>query len=107
MSSNNIWGADAPEEETRLLIDVLQEWSLALEQGTEATRLPDPAYRWRRRQPSVDEIDALVAEIDQYIEREWRNWGKPRGFDVPAELSRLPSTARLALMQDLDQTLAA
>lgn len=106
MSANNIWGADAPEEETRHIIDVLQDWFLALEQGTAPARLPDPAYRWRRRRPAVEEIDSLLAEIDQYIEREWRNWGKARGFEAPAELSRLAPPARLALMQDLDQVLA-
>lgn len=105
MSSNNIWGADAPEEDTRSIIDVLQEWFLALEDGTVATRLPDPAYRWHRRQPSVEEIDALVCEIDQYIEREWRSWGKARGFGATAELSRLPTQARIALMQDLDRVI--
>jgi hypothetical protein len=106
VSANNIWGADAPEEETRHIIDVLQEWFQALEQGTADTRMPDPAYRWRRHCPSIEEIDTLIREIDQYIEREWRNWGKARGFEAPAELWRLAPPARLALMQDLDQVLA-
>ena len=104
MSSNNVWGADAPEEETRSIIGVLQSWALSMQGVGVAVemRLPDPGHKWQGRVPSMTEIDAFIVELDEYIEREWRNWGKSRGYDASTNFTALAPAQRLALFQELD-----
>ena len=108
MTANNIWGADAAEESTRKLIAVLQDWAMSvcrLEGTPLEVRFPDPSYKWRWHAPSMAEIDELFAWLNQYIEREWKNWGKSRGFEAPIDFSALTQSQRVALMQDLDRAI--
>lgn len=104
LSSNNIWGADADNPEDRAIIGVLQTWALALAgTGTPVeARLPDPLYKWQGHVPSVAEIDEYIEWVSKFVEREWANWGKSRGFEAAADFRTLAQAQRLALMQELD-----
>lgn len=91
-------------------IDVLQDFFLALEQGTAHLRLPDPAYERRRRKPQWTEAElaSLVKAIDDTTDRElsWASRNPKMRCDAGPGFSRLTISQRLALAQNLDQVLA-
>lgn len=110
MSTHNIWGADASEQRDRDIIKVLDDWSRAMDGESEPrieSRLPDPGYTWRRKSgpPSMEEIDEYLQAVDQYIYREFNNWGYGRGFTHATDLCALRPEQRLALLQDLDSVM--
>lgn len=88
------------------VIDVLDSWFLALQDGTAPLRLPDPGYqRSRGREPWTEaELEALVGAIDAKVDRElsWSSRNKDMLCDAGPGFWRLAVAQRLALAQQLD-----
>ena len=105
MSVSTIFHGDAYNEQTRRLIEILDNFFYALEHGIEKQYLPDINYKWCNYIPTSDEIDNLIIDIDEYIDEQISIWGKQRGFDTNCGLVRLLPEQRLALAQQLDYEL--
>lgn len=86
----------------------LQDWFLALEDGTAGYRLPDPDYQRSRDRPpwTEDELDRLVRDIDAEIDQEvTRAPGIGTHSTMGPGFQRLEPAQRLALAQGLDALL--
>ena len=89
------------------VMDVLQRWFVALEDGTAQLWVPDDRPR-RNGKPlwTEEELDALIAGIDRLIDREiHRTPGTVVHADAGADFWRLAPAQRLALAQELDAAL--
>ena len=101
-------GHDNPGVEA--LIFILEDWTVALEQGGAIHRLPDPAYvRPSGKAPwTEEELDTIVRNIDAEIGREVTTTpGTSVGAQAGPELHRLAYPQRRALAQQLEQTIEA
>lgn len=91
-------------------IDLLEEWFVAMEDGTVVHRLPDEHYQRRAGKPSwtEEELDLLVTAIDREFDRElgWSGRNIQMRCTAGPGFSRLAPPQRLALAQALDATLA-
>ncbi len=87
---------------------VLEDWFLAMEEGTVAYRLPDLTYQRSRGRPTwtEEELERLMRDIDEEIDREVpRAPGVSTGSKLGPGFSRLAVPQRLALAQQLDAVL--
>lgn len=93
--------------DTQKVIDVLEEWFWAIEDGSANQRMPDPDGE----KISAGRIDALIDTIDKFIEGQvtysavyFANKGKEtkgKPMNEPAEFNRLEGAAREAFAQDV------
>lgn len=104
------------DPEVAAVIAYLQDWFLAMEDGSADLRMPDPSYRRSGNRPewTEDDLDRIIEAIDQEYLREVRGltgtitggWAWVRmGCDAPPGFHRLGRLQRLAFVQGLDQVL--
>ena len=90
---------------------VLQDWFLALEDGTAEFRMPDPSYqRPEGTEPWTDaRLAALLTEIDEYTFRQaaWVKTNRGLEFDAGPGYMRLGQAQRVAMAQDLERAILA
>ncbi len=98
-------------EKAQRIIDILDEWFWAIENGTANRRRPDPdGQRY-----DADYVDNFIRTVDEFFKDELRRnaryWrgevikkpdlksGKP--IDIPPEFNRLEGAAREAFVQEV------
>lgn len=92
--------------EIRQMRRCLQEWFLALEDGTAELRLPDPFYPVSISQEIAD---AIIAEFDKRFNKELESWARLEvagGYEAGPDLMRLKPLQRIALVQDYHRIMA-
>lgn len=90
------------------VIYLLDDWLLAIEQGTVHLRQPDPNYVRPAGKPlwTEDELDTLICDIDYEVDQEVnRAPGTSVGARAGPGFKRLETPQRLALVQQLDALL--
>lgn len=95
----------------RTIHEVLDDWFVAMEDGSAFTRIPDLSYQRSSGKPTWtdEELDALVAvAIDEYVnkQRSWIESVRKIKTDADCGFARLGPVQRLALAQDLDRVCA-
>ncbi len=86
------------------IIDVMDEWFWAIEDGSANQRTPD----LDGRRFSEQECDELIHLIDDYSDAQLAlGWGKNKGIDVGPGFERLEGSAREAFTQDVYRVCAA
>ena len=99
---------DEPEQsDAQFVIDVMEEWFVAIEDGSANLRYPDPlGVRY-----TEVEADAFVKLVDDFYEDEvvghysyWQSIGlksKGKSIDATPDFKRLEGASREAFMQDI------
>ncbi len=88
---------------------LLEDWFLAMEDGTAMFRQPDPNYERSGGRPTwtEEELDKLMRDIDAEIDQEvGRAPGTSTGSKLGSGFTRLQLPQRLALAQQLDALVA-
>ena len=80
--------------------ELLQDWYLAIEDGSVDHRLPD----YTNSVITQELADKMVQYLDEEYEQELNSWGKTRTrehFEAGPEFSRMKAEQRLALAQEI------
>lgn len=96
-------------EAVHAVMEVVEAWFLAIEDGTAQYHLPDLEYRRSggRDQWTEKELDVLVRDLDKEVEQEvGRAPGTSTGSTAGPGFVRLNTAQRLALAQELDRVVA-
>ena len=91
----------------RAVIELLDDWFEALEDGSAGQRLPRPDYPKSWTDAQLDQLVAMV--IDDYVERQ-RSWATQKhgiAYRAHCGFDRLAPPQRLALAQDLQDVMDA
>jgi hypothetical protein len=87
----------------RDVIAILEDWCVAMEEGTHIYRFPDDDYKKKWTEEKLDKIiDAIDEEMDKEIKT---TPGVSVSADAGPDFKRLDYDQKLALVQDLDREL--
>lgn len=112
----DMWGYVTPvdpatqkrdDAKTAALFALLENWFLALEDGSVLFRYPDPAYTAPEGWPEVTEtlVNELILELDKELNQDADGYqGQKVGATARTDMYRLAYPQRLALVQAI-QTL--
>lgn len=98
------------DEKVTTVIDLLDDWLLAIESGEARYRLPDPNHKRRNGKPpwTDAELETAIAAIDAKVDRElsWAKTNKLMMCTAGPGFIRLPVEQRRAMAQQMDLLLA-
>ena len=104
----------SPEEEEvkqaqiSAVFEVLEDWFLALEDGSASHRLPDPSFEQPQGRPQITEelANEFIKELDREIDIDAFGYqGQKYKADATSEFLRLEMPQRIALVQALMRVL--
>lgn len=94
------------------VIDLLDRWFEAVQDGSVATRFPDTGYTWRfyKGEMTMERIRKAIHDLDEYMQAQI-SWVKNTGRTMPdatrgPDLGRMPDHALMAMFQEIDTLLA-
>ena len=92
------------QEQIDAVFAVLEDWFLAIEDGTADQRLPDPNFEPPPGRPAITEamVEEFIKELDREIDTDaFGSQGRNYGADASSEFHRLAYPQRVVLIQQL------
>lgn len=105
------YASPEPPRVTRVM-ECLDQYFRALEDGAADGILPDPLYEWRHYQGAMtlERMRTALVGIDDYLwhdqQRDYVRGNTKLEYDAGPGLCRLTDSAMIAMFQDLDKILA-
>ncbi len=99
---------EVAQEQIDTVFAILEDWFLAVENGTAHHRLPDPAFQPPPGRPPLTEalVEEFIKELDREIDTDaFGSQGRQYGADASSEFHRLAYPQRVALVQQLTKVM--
>ncbi|PKB83762.1 MAG: hypothetical protein BZY88_01610 [SAR202 cluster bacterium Io17-Chloro-G9] len=94
----------AARGQIKAIFEILEDFFLALEDGSVHHRLPDPTFQPPQGRPPITQelVDEFIENLDREMDLDaFDTQGKKYGADASCEFYRLEPPQRLALVQRL------